>query len=1207
MKIAEYNDMMSYLTRPEFSSGSGKKPTTIEELKKSGQITTLDKYTPKNPKLIEAIRRFEIKHGFRKKNDAGGPQIVEPSKSMQVDTTTKGLPDPLEEFKKQADIFLQASFASTNKDYFNSLIEQEYNKALEAGVQPQEALSFLKERSQMYRTLREEGRMQGEPAILGPSYGRENKAIGGGAFVGEELPNDREGFAGIKQVKNVKKFQNKFPNVKLGDYYYEIRNPNYLGKGKGDSPRITIGPFKSKKAAQASYDARQKKVEKIKATNLKETKTLYDAQTQKINKFVTDFYDDNINKYGLRDYDLFEKDLFEAFKNSGIGDAKKRKAIAIGYPNVGKFSSAGVKGSKYPLTLFGIKARMASGFKVESDAAAFFKKAFYSAQLAKKPKLVENLKKYLEYYNTDKKYYGLQNEVNRAALQKQYADVLDPRVKSDLLFLLESDDIGTGNLRRGFLRVYIPEEYDAYVAKKGQASLRYKRLVNEIENSLTNNQLKRALNGATSIKSFMTNQTNLLNKIFDTSALKKAGYGELIFNADHLEGIAEIARMDNAEDKIRGLRNIVGTTAARNYELGMQGFSVQRKGLMNKIKNGINIEPNLKKLNEITKIAYPEFEGNLYKYNPATKSAVPTRNFIVDYDPETAFRQYFRDLIKSPVGLKELKKQYTNNPELQKVIQKDKFLASQLDKTYKVQYYANKAGKLGLVAGLTVPFALAIKKEISEGRNPFSMSVEAAETGQLPEGSPAQINPEDKSLIEEYPLLTGTAVAASPLATKKGRKIYGALAKPLLRAFGSVPTSAYLAGSQFADINPFSDEFGKLKEDPNFAIAGADLLLPELGKRVPGSGTGIMSKIGRFALNPIGRLARGFTPAGIALQGVELVNQAMKEQKRINEMRENDPEAYQQFIAEQEDMMRESAAYGGRMGFADGPEDPSRRNFMKILGGLASLPIVGRFFDVAKETPVVKNIFTEITKLKDTKTLMPDWFPAFVDKFRKEGKAENMFKKKKVAVTKEEYDQALAEGKGENYFMDPRTPEYIAKNPDHSLYNKIVETDELIGTTYTNKKFPGVEIDDFDGEVQVNWENDYSQPVNIVYVKPGGKGPDVGRPDKFQAGIEKQEFKPKGEFSAMDQEVYATDPDGGYDTEAVIVDTVDDMMEGTTRAMEEYATGKKVKNLSKGEGKVIEAEVRANQMAEEVGGADYEGDPINLMDDRDYGDAGFDD
>ena len=73
---------------------------------------------------------------------------------------------------------------------------------------------------------------------------------------------------------------------------------------------------------------------------------------------------------------------------------------------------------------------------------------------------------------------------------------------------------------------------------------------------------------------------------------------------------------------------------------------------------------------------------------------------------------------------------------------------------------------------------------------------------------------------------------------------------------------------------------------------------------------------------------------------------------------------------------------------------------------------------------------------------------------------------------------------------------------------------------------------------------------------------------------------PEGEFAAVDQEVYATDPDGGYDTNAIIVQSLDDMMEGTTRVMEEYATGNPVRTLSKGEGKVIEAEVRAEQAAE---------------------------
>ena len=94
------------------------------------------------------------------------------------------------------------------------------------------------------------------------------------------------------------------------------------------------------------------------------------------------------------------------------------------------------------------------------------------------------------------------------------------------------------------------------------------------------------------------------------------------------------------------------------------------------------------------------------------------------------------------------------------------------------------------------------------------------------------------------------------------------------------------------------------------------------------------------------------------------------------------------------------------------------------------------------------------------------------------------------------------------------------------------------------------------------------------------QGSDLGRLDKFEAGIADRQLKPEGEFAAVDQEVYATDPDGGFDTNAIIVQSLDDMMEGTTRVMEEYATGNPVRTLSKGEGKVIEAEIRAEQAAE---------------------------
>jgi len=281
----------------------------------------------------------------------------------------------------------------------------------------------------------------------------------------------------------------------------------------------------------------------------------------------------------------------------------------------------------------------------------------------------------------------------------------------------------------------------------------------------------------------------------------------------------------------------------------------------------------------------------------------------------------------------------------------------------------------------------------------------------------------------------------------------------------------------------------------------------------------------------------------------------------------------------------EDMAQGGRAGFKVGSIDKARRAFLKtaaaVGGGIAALKTgllnIGKGADAVKDLPPIK---TPVTKLTDTSTQMPDWFPSFINKFRDEGKAENVFKTKKVEVSKAEFDQAFKEGKGENYYTDvARTPEYKANNPDHMDYYKRVDTDERIYTTYTNDKVPGVRVDDMDGNVDVMFENDYSQPVSMNYTAPGKKGPETGRADVFVQGDAKLEPKPKGEFVANDVEVYATDPDGGSEAVDVIANTVDDMLEGKTRQMEEYVTGKKTK-LSRGEGKIIEAEIRAEQASD---------------------------
>ena len=487
--------------------------------------------------------------------------------------------------------------------------------------------------------------------------------IGGGTIEGDDL-GTRAGFAGVKQVKSVKAIN--LEGAEKGDYYFEYRNPD--GKGK-----LKKGPFKTKEEAQAAYNLRQEEAAKLKGTG--RVKKIAE-QTQAINRFITNFYNENIDKYGIRDYNKFEKDLLDAYKKADIPDVGGNRGLYLrNMPHVGTREY-----SNFPLTLFGTEATNPSGKNADVDFKNFFKKSFYAGKLQNDPKLVQNIKRYLDYYNVDKKFYlDNPNQIDREALKKQYADVLDPNVSSDILYLLESDEVGTGKLRAGIIKQFLPEEHAAYIRKKDQSGLQYKELMNRVENDLSPAQLKQALNGETSIKKFMDKQTALLNEIFDTSGLKEKN-PELIFNADHLEGMAEIVRMNNDEDKIRALKNLIGTTSERNRALGLKGFSMKRKNIMttimDKVQTGADFKKDLAELNKITKIAYPEFKGDLYRYNPATKSIIPTENFRMDYTPENAFRQYFNDLIKSPAGLKELQTQYKNpkDPRLKDIILQDPVL-----------------------------------------------------------------------------------------------------------------------------------------------------------------------------------------------------------------------------------------------------------------------------------------------------------------------------------------------------------------------------------------------------------------------------------------------------------------------------------------------------------------------------------------------------
>ena len=112
-----------------------------------------------------------------------------------------------------------------------------------------------------------------------------------------------------------------------------------------------------------------------------------------------------------------------------------------------------------------------------------------------------------------------------------------------------------------------------------------------------------------------------------------------------------------------------------------------------------------------------------------------------------------------------------------------------------------------------------------------------------------------------------------------------------------------------------------------------------------------------------------------------------------------------------------------------GPPNPGRRNFMKLMAGLASIPVLGKFFKPAAK------VAKTVVPLQNTTTAMPTWFPKLIDKALDKG-------------IKNKVDADLT---------DIKVPE-----------------------------LPGVKIQRHDdGRVLVEGQNEYGKPYAIEYEPPG--------------------------------------------------------------------------------------------------------------------------
>jgi len=148
------------------------------------------------------------------------------------------------------------------------------------------------------------------------------------------------------------------------------------------------------------------------------------------------------------------------------------------------------------------------------------------------------------------------------------------------------------------------------------------------------------------------------------------------------------------------------------------------------------------------------------------------------------------------------------------------------------------------------------------------------------------------------------AVASAPLLSKTVRKGTGKLLKGLLSTLGSSAAGLGFAGLTVKDNLEEGKNIVDATVDP---LVGVEMLFPEAAKRF--GGKGMQNALGRVL--SLGRVGAMMTPVGLGITGLgigkELYNVAQEEQDRINEMRENDPVAYQEYLAEQQELMDVSA------------------------------------------------------------------------------------------------------------------------------------------------------------------------------------------------------------------------------------------------------------------------------------------------------------
>jgi len=190
---------------------------------------------------------------------------------------------------------------------------------------------------------------------------------------------------------------------------------------------------------------------------------------------------------------------------------------------------------------------------------------------------------------------------------------------------------------------------------------------------------------------------------------------------------------------------------------------------------------------------------------------------------------------------------------------------------------------------------------------------------------------------------------------------------------------------------------------------------------------------------------------------------------------------------------QEFLAAGGRVGFADGsdPKDPkmNRRTFMKVMGGLASIPLLGKFIK-----PAAKVAESAAPVVKETLAGAPDHFWNLVAKIKTFGDDITQF-------------GALAERQSVKKYKDFELTEDMATGQIEIQRVKVAEDMDYYGSPVTEESYmsyrPGEVVDEVKG---IKSAPDYEE--GTTYIR--NDGPETGNVLDEVSGVSDDIFEEAG-------------------------------------------------------------------------------------------------